>query len=240
MRLRTFLSITFGSLALLFCGDVRAQEAKPADVTFNDSGTIYFVSGQSKEIKVSGKKLSVLSIEATPPGGVNLREAKEFVFDPKSHLSMRKGYKLLVLTIDITADAQAGDRSIVLVTPEGRSKPHPISIRDHVPVISNLKTTVISRSKKEIKIEFDFSDSAGDINSESPPQIAFVCDTLYFGQAFGFPRLEALTMKDDKSGSISTGARLTGLSQNICFLHVRITDKNKNQSDDASITLEFK
>jgi len=223
-----------------FCSAIRAQDAKPADVTFNDYGTISFVRGQAKDIKVSGKNLSVQSIETIPSGGVELREAKEFFFDPKSHISMRKGYKMFTLTIGISEDAQAGDRMMYVVTPEGRSKPHPITIRDHVPVISNLQATVVSRSKKDIRIDFDFTDNAGDISSEPPPAITYICDSLFSGKAFGGARTESITMKDQNSGSITATLRLSEFHPNICFLWVALTDKNGNKSDEAGAKIEFK
>ncbi len=230
-------------LTLLFCGFVaaaRAQTTKPVDVTFSGDETLFFVRGQSKEIKVSGKNLSVQAIETTPPGGVTLRETKEFVFDPKSHLSLRKGYKMFVLTIDISADAQTGDRMLFVVTGEGRSKPKPITVRDHVPVISNLKATVISRSKKEVKVDFEFADSAGDITPGSPPQVVIACVNIFATLAIGFARPETVTMKDAKSGAITAKTSFQSLNTNQCVLRVTVTDKNGNRSDAEVVDVEFK
>jgi len=234
-------------LTILLCSHLidasskaQAQKVKEVKVILNGGAPINLAQGQSKEIKVSGKNLSVQAIEVTPPGGIILRETKEVVLDPKVQVQMRKGYKLLSLVIDVDSNAQTGDRMMVLVTPEGRTKPQSISVRTHLPTISDLKATVISRSKREIKVEFTFTDEAGDITPEMPPQLLLICDSLFMGKSMSFTRPETLTMKDGKSGTITAITKFTGYGLNVCGLRVTITDKNGNQSDEAIEWIEFK
>lgn len=218
----------------------RAQKGKEVKVFFYPEGTINFAQGQTKEIKVSGKDLSIQSIEVTPPGEITLRETKEIMPDPKSQFRPRKGFREYSLLIEVGSGAQTGDRTLVLVTPQGRTKPLSISVRTHLPVVSDLKATVISRSKREVKVEFAFTDEAGDITPEMPPQILLVCDSLFMGRVISFTRPQTLTMKDGKSGTITASTKFTGYGPSICALRVSITDKNGNPSDEAIEGIEFK
>src|SRR5436189_6024075 len=64
------------------------------------------------------------------------------------------------VTIDVARDAAPGTRSLVLLTPMGRTAPTTVTIPNHVPVISQLKAT---SAPSMLDVDFTATDDSNDL-----------------------------------------------------------------------------
>src|ERR1700741_324899 len=73
----------------------------------------------------------VKSAEITPSAGITVAGLKL--------AENAQGVGWWLLTLNVAPDAAAGDRTLVLVMPNGRTLPYTIAVPAHVPAISDLK-----------------------------------------------------------------------------------------------------
>jgi len=65
------------------------------------------------------------------------------------------------VTLNVARDAAPGSRSLVLVTPAGRSTPTSLVIPDHVPAISDLR--VVTAAPATVDLQFAATDEKSDV-----------------------------------------------------------------------------
>ncbi|HKC56094.1 MAG TPA: hypothetical protein VKC35_08200 [Vicinamibacterales bacterium] len=65
------------------------------------------------------------------------------------------------VTLNVARDAAPGSRSLVLVTPAGRSTPTSLVIPDHVPAISDLR--VVTAAPTTVDLQFAAADEKSDV-----------------------------------------------------------------------------
>jgi len=65
------------------------------------------------------------------------------------------------VTLNVARDAAPGSRSLVLVTPAGRSTPTSLVIPDHVPAISDLR--VVTAAPTTVDVQFAAADEKADL-----------------------------------------------------------------------------
>lgn len=131
--------------------------------------------GETREIFFKGKNLSAIqSVEITPPEDISVKEIKEAVLTEDEK---KKGEKRWVIQFQVIEDAKLVPRSVVLVTPQGRSKPVSVDIVSYPPRISDLN---ISSAKYGTDIEFMFNvfDESGDVGTNTSVYTVVSCGLL--------------------------------------------------------------
>jgi len=141
------------------------------------------------------------------------------------------------ITVDVAKDAAAGDRSLVLLLPRGRTLPANISISTHAPVISNLRITPPPPNQPAAELQLAVTDAAADVGDS--PYVWFTAD------CGGDPIPGAL--KGKASGGIVRAA-LPNVRQAArdgipatgrCELMVRLTDSIGIDSNTLKATVDF-
>ncbi|HEY3158076.1 MAG TPA: hypothetical protein VGJ78_03870 [Vicinamibacterales bacterium] len=67
------------------------------------------------------------------------------------------------VTVNVARDAAPGSRSLVLVTPAGRSTPTSLVIPDHAPAISDLRT--VTATPAAVDVQFAAADEKSDLGT---------------------------------------------------------------------------
>lgn len=201
--------------------------------------------GQATELKAYGKGLEIRAVEITPPEGVSIREIKEKPVAPEDKADYGKDAKVWSIFVFAEKTAQLGERSIVLITPRGRSDPKVIRVTSHIPKINDVK--VISVSNGEVKVEISAVDEAGDITPEKIPSCMF---HFFHGDGppnaiISFVPAEKVTMNDKNSFIIYVTKKLPEYSRmieigRVWSLDIQITDAERNNSNLFRTKVEFK
>jgi len=142
------------------------------------------------------------------------------------------------VTLDVANDAAAGDRSLVLLLPRGRTLPVNISVSTHAPVISNLRFTPPPSNQPAAQLQFAVADSAADVGDS--PYVWFTADCggdpipgALRGHVSGGVVRAALpnVRKAARDGIPTTGE---------CELAVRLTDSIGIDSNTLKTTVDFR
>ncbi|MBZ5535629.1 MAG: hypothetical protein LAO31_06705 [Acidobacteriia bacterium] len=223
------------------------QKAEKIDVQFSDYSDLQVIRGQTAEFKCFGKNLQVKSVEVSPAEGVSIKEVKESTVDPDDRRQQGEGMKVWSVRIFAELKAQPGKRSIIVITPEGRSTPKIMYIPHHVPRISNL--TVLSAESVDIRMKIRFSvfDPLGDINS---PKSTLCTFHLRCGDrhAVGLQKPDKVVMTDANNGIIYATKSASSQVQKVsasgkCILEVQLTHDDQgggfSESNKLTVPVEF-
>ena len=179
-----------------------------------------------------GRANPVLSIEVTPSTGITVGAMK--ASDPS------EGTVWWEIPITIAKDAAPGNRTLVAVQMNGRTKPVTLTIPDHVPTISDLKVVAAPLNGQMVDFQFAATDQGGSLGDK--PHVFF---TLGCGNTE--PMVGMVNGKVANGvvrASIpnphthpKVGAPPTG---NKCDLQVRASDSTQFDSNTLKTTVDFK
>ena len=118
------------------------------------------VAGQTNvlHLGIPGRN-DVTAVEIEPAAGMTVKDIKKG--------DVREGSLFWDVTIDVAADATAGNRTIVAVNPMGRTRPRPIAVFARVPAISNPKIVSAMVNQPTVQLQFAMTETPNDIG-DSP------------------------------------------------------------------------
>lgn len=185
--------------------------------------------GETTEITVRGKHFDAIqSVEISLPEGLSVREIRK---------AGKKEWKIVLFA---DSNAPAGERSLVLVTPQGRSAPRTITIPSHLPVITNL--TVVSTARASVLVEWEalVMDEAGDLGSAPMVTTVLRCDGK--PQFITVGSENGVTQKSKTDSLVRVSAGVAGIMRKAasCEIEVTIDDKNGYSSKPKRAPAEFK
>jgi hypothetical protein len=122
------------------------------------------------------------------------------------------------VTLNVARDAAPGSRSLVLVTPAGRSTPASLVIPDHVPAISDLK--VVTAAPTTVDVQFAAADEKSDVGD-----LPYVWFTMACG---GEPEVGVVR---GKATGGTVRASIPRPAAMPCDLELRASDSKKNDSN---------
>ena len=140
------------------------------------------------------------------------------------------------IALDVAKDATPGDRSLVLVLPNGRTTPVTISVPTHIPDISDLRIT--PSNQRGLELQLAAADAAGDLGES--PYVWFSAD------CGGEPIVGALPSKVNARivraffPDLRAAAPDNAPANARCELRVRLTDRNGIESNTLKTTLELR
>jgi hypothetical protein len=120
------------------------------------------VQGKTTELMAYGafdQAFSLQSVEIIPPDSVSVSEIRENA--PQTAVRGNGKRQRWSIFVSVDKNAQAGERQLLFVTPNGRSAPQAFLIASHVPVISSLK---VQRAGSALRVTFLAADEAGDLS----------------------------------------------------------------------------
>jgi hypothetical protein len=153
------------------------------------------------------------SAEVSPAAGVTVAGVSNL---KKSELSQNVAW--WDVTLNVAPDAAPGPRSLVLLTPNGRTTAAALVIPNHVPVIANLK--VASATPQRVDVQFGATDESRDLGD-----LPYVWFTIACGGEPTVGVVRGRTMGAALSASIPRPAPAA------CDLELRASDTQKNDSN---------
>ena len=187
--------------------------------------------GATTEVTIQGKGLETIqALELTPPDGVTLEE-------PKAAEASKKKEQRWKISVQVDAEAAAGKRTLVVVTPTGRSGPLAVVIPSHLPELSELQVQLAMASPLTVGFTVTVHDEEGDL-AEMPYTIGqVICKN-------GGRSMEGggivTQRRDDKTVVVGYAVQSDSrVSRGACVLQVRVEDKNGNSSDWATTPVTF-
>lgn len=236
-KANSFLIASLIFLLFVTMSEVIGETPQGKDVSVDTPSPSQLLRGRPTEIIFLGKGFDTIqTIEIAPADGVTIGQAKQIDAKPEERSRGERRWSLL-LTVD--ASAAPGERSMVVVTPEGRTKQVSFRIASHLPQISKLKV----RSKNPVNAEVTFSvevfDETGDIGTDSRVEAAIWCLESGFGIATG-----SAPQKIEKKGSqksIVYGRIFRQDEEAIgsCDLEVTVVDDSGVESNKLSTKVKF-
>ena len=151
--------------------------------------------------------------EVTPAAGVTVSAVSNA---KRSELSQNVAW--WDVTINVARDAAPGTRSLVLVTPTGRSTPTTVIIPNHVPAIADLR--LLGATPQAVDVQFSAMDESSDLGD-----LPYVWFTIICG---GEPTLGVVR------GKAATGtirASIPRPAAAACDLEVRASDRQRIDSN---------
>lgn len=220
----------FAALCALVMLGAPARAKDPIQITFFSPNQL--IRGKATTVEVQGKGLEqVTAVEVTPPEGIAVEP-------PAAAESSKKKEYRWKLSLTVAPEAAPGKRTLVLVTPGGRSGPLNVTVPDHVPEISNIRIELVKRSPVIVGFTVDVQDAQGDLADMPMTYCQLVCKTassvVYGGgvvtQRWGDTSVQVGYAYQDYQARVSEGA---------CVLAVRVADKNGNSSEWLTAPVKF-
>lgn len=221
--------------AIVICV-AQSKEAKEIDANLSNYKPPV-VQGQPNEIRAISKT-KVQAIEVTPSEGISVLEIKEGSPDPNygKERDLKPDVKVWIIKVSVDKTAQPGERSIVLVTPQGRSESKAIIVATHVPKISNFKVLSAQQSDSRIEIALSVDDEAKDFVEGSSISCQLYCGNSGLFISTFFTRNVPL-----KDGVLQLSLSQPGsYTRGICDVVVSVQDKNHYESNSLMAKVEFK
>jgi len=101
----------------------------------------------------------VTAVEIEPAAGMTVKDIRKG--------DIREGSLFWEVTVDVAADAAPGNRAIVAVNANGRTRPRPITVYARVPAISNPKIVSAAVNQPTVQLQFAMTETPSDIG-DSP------------------------------------------------------------------------
>ncbi|MBI4888459.1 MAG: hypothetical protein HY824_15290 [Acidobacteria bacterium] len=140
------------------------------------------------------------------------------------------------VTLEVAPDAPAGDRSLVLVMPKGRTLPIAVTIPPHVPSIAGLLATLPEGRPTAVEVQFDATDASGDLGSTPYVWFTIGCGSdLVPGvvRGGGAPR--------DRTTAVIRASlprpRVAAAGAGTCTLRLRLADAGGSESNTVTTTV---
>jgi hypothetical protein len=111
----------------------------PGEVEASLSPTQFVRGGPAQELRVFGTRLALVGLEIKPATGITLGEMKVREPLPEDGLFRPHGVKVWMVPLLIDAAAEPGERTVVAVTPQGRSAEMKFKVVTHAPDIADLR-----------------------------------------------------------------------------------------------------
>ena len=202
------------------------------------------MQGQSSTMVAYGDQLTIESLQVTPAAGITIRDLKEQPPDPSDARQSKPGVRVWSFVVVAAKTAQPGERSLVAVTPHGRSQPRTFVVVTHVPVISNVVITSTD-SSGVVNFHFAVADAAADVSPKAAP---YVFALLYCANGIlgSMAPADKVVMKDARHGTVYHRARFQPLGQQVtihpgyCALQFSIRDDGGVRSNELKVNAEFK
>ncbi len=197
------------------------------------------VCGKSKEIEIVGKGFSAISsIEIAPAEHIQVKEIKEVELSEWQKSQDMKAWTIVVFA---EKDAQPGERSVVLVTPEGRSQPETLTIVPYVPEITDVKILSTESYNCEVEMVLSIFYEGKKLDSDFQVQTRINCGGYATFTTGRSP--DNVSKKGEKEYAIhakfTTGQPNSSCS-GPCVLTLWVKDKNDYRSDAFDAGVEFK
>lgn len=226
-------------LLALLCAAPTGQAGTPAPekIYLDLFRPTQVVRGQSTTITVVGKNLSAIdSVEITPPEGISVKNIREIQLSDSARKEGRRGWEIVLLA---DKAAQTGERSLVLVTPQGRWEPQTIRIPTHVPRISNLRVLSAQAAGARVKFSFALFDGGDDLGEGSQVRVALPCGRRSYMEYHQAP--EKMRQTGPHSWSVQASYHDPGATASgVCVLEVGFEDAEGNESNVLTARVRFR
>ncbi|MGH9426701.1 MAG: hypothetical protein ACRD2L_10435 [Terriglobia bacterium] len=239
--LRASFPVRFSGWVLLFAwfsaGLAQAQKKKEIDIQLYGTRP-QVVRGQSAEWRAYGKTFALESVEISPPEGLSVREIKPTECPPYTLFAGCAGVKFWTILIAAEASAQPGERSLVLVTQQGRSKPQRILVATHAPRIADLQLRRAQAPVDKVEVTFSTYDEAGDLPFKSGSILVY---GLLCGNSYTVARLDVkeVVKKDAKNWVIHASLVPTYGVSGKCKFTIEIADEADYKSNELETSVQF-
>ena len=158
--------------------------------------------------------------EVSPAAGVTVAGVSNL---KKSELSQNVAW--WDVTINVAPDAAPGPRSLVLLTPTGRSTSATLVIPNHVPTIADLR--VASATPQRVDVQFGATDQSADLGN-----LPYVWFTIACG---GEPTVGVVRGKAMGAG---VSASIPRPGPAACDLELRASDTQNNDSNTLKMRVQ--
>jgi hypothetical protein len=227
MELRTRFWLATLATAAAFAGP--AAPFSEAQIKIEYAFPHHVPRGQTTLVSVAvPTRDNVQSAEISPSAGITVAGLKL--------AENAQGVGWWLLTLNVATDATPGDRSLVLVMPNGRTLPYTIAVPNHVPAISDLKVLSGTASKPALELQFAATDPSSDLGAT--PYVWFTIGCVpepIVGAVRG--QVSAGTVR----ARIPDPRTLTGdPPKGPCNVQVRTSDTTGIESNTLKTTIDFK
>lgn len=226
---RGWIPIGLCGLMLVLCITPRvgAEEAGSARVSFFHPAQL--ARGQTTRVTVDGNFNSIQTVEITPAEGVSVQK-----IEPDGEYQGQKRWQIEFL---VAQDAEPGERSVVIVTPQGRSQPTKVVLPPHVPVLSDFKALTVERKPIRIVFSITVFDAEDDLDSPN------FLNSLKCGGSVAISIGVARDMKKLAHGKYSLQATFSNEKSEAlpgtCQFRLSLDDRNHYQGR-LTVPVEFK
>ena len=207
-----FFVIGFSLLATLgpWARAAEAQQTPAIEFAFPNQ----LVRGQTSVIHIAIPSREMFQgAEISPAAGVTVASVTNA---KRAELSQNVAW--WDVTVNVARDAAPGSRSLVLMTPAGRSTPTSLVIPDHVPAISDLKT--VTATPAAVDVQFVAADEKSDLGN-----LPYVWFTMACGGEPEVGVVKGKAMGGTVRASIPRAAAMP------CGLELRASDAQKIDSN---------
>lgn len=235
------IGVTGVALALAALATAPDDKKAPFDFTKSQEQV---VQGQSSKMVAYGEQLAIQSLEVTPSDGITIQEVAEQPPEPKDARQNKPGVRVWSFVVTADKTAKPGERSVVAVTPQGRSYPRAILVVTHVPVISDAVVTATDPSGV-VSVRFAINDAAADVSPKALPYVTAFLDCANY-MLFSATQLDKIVMKDARHGTAYHQAKFGSPGREVavhpghCTLRFSIRDDGGVQSNELEAKAEFK
>ena len=198
-----------------------------------------FQPGQTTTLKLAtngGRGNALMTVEVTPAAGVTIGM-------PKAS-DLREGVIWYEVPITVAPGTQAGKRTLVAITAQGKTLPVDVTIPDHTVTVSNLKVNSAAANGKTVDFQFNVAEGAG--GTLGTPKAWFM---LRCGSTTGLAKPEVGAVNGKVANNVVTvsipnpktisGADAPTYAPS-CDLSVRATDAAGVESNTIMTKVDFK
>lgn len=205
----------------------KAQVTSDVRVTFFHPKQL--TRGQTTRVAIDGE-IETVSVEVTPPEGVSVGKI-EPPANPKE-----PGTKRWYIEFVVAKDAAPGERTVILVTSTGRSRPLKVVLPEHAPILSAFKAITIEKDPVKLVFDVTLYDAKDDVED-----LLFTTSLKCGGELhIGYAIVDDVKkMQPGKYLLRTTMDAKASALPGICEFSLSITDKAKNEGR-LTVPVEFK
>jgi hypothetical protein len=192
--------------------------------------------GAAQEIRIHGSGLTLTGVEITPPEGISIGEMKVRDAIPEDGLFRPAGVKVWTIPVVIDKTAAPGERTVVAVTPKGKSAGKTLRIVTHTPSISALE--IVSATPTGTEFTVLASDEEDDLGGDKVTLVAFyTCGGDWSASRCSVNKIVA------KGKTVQIHATAPPHGQTVvgtCKFGVTLYDTGRISSNELSQVVEYK
>ncbi len=182
--------------------------------------------GQETVVNVAVQNLDTIqAVEIAPSAGVRVSSVK-------TGEHFQGTYTWSELHIAVAADAAPGQRTLVLLSPRGRTAPIAITIPEHVPMISDLRVVPAQTNQSGLDVQFSAVDPSADIG-DSP----YVWFMLSCGNEIVPGVVHGTVTTGEKGGLVVHASVSSAVAKGKCEFQVRVADSGGIESNTLKVPL---